>query len=86
VAAVVTDAINRAIERHTSRTANLSLQGYFASEQSRILDIHILRFLLGEAVDELPLILEECRKQAWANLKRQVGPVDGGEERAAWQS
>ena len=83
---VIETTINKNLRAATDRTANLSLQAFYAAEQARILNIHILRFLLGDAIDELPLIIEESQKQAWKSLKRHGEEVDGGKEQAPWRS
>jgi len=83
---VIQDQIHKDIQSATTRTATLGLQAYYAAEQTRILTIHLLRFILGEAIDELPLIIAESQKQAWANMRRHVGDEERGEEYAGWQS
>jgi hypothetical protein len=73
LAAVVVDAVKQQVQKDTSRSATLALQAYYAAEQTRILTINTLRFLLDTEIDELPLMISEAQKQAWANLKRVVG-------------
>jgi hypothetical protein len=75
VAAIVESAINRTMEKHLNRLARLNVKQFLAAEQGRILDIHQLRFMLGGLglVGELPLIIEDSKKQAWDNLKYNLG-------------
>jgi hypothetical protein len=75
VAAIVENTINKTMEKHTNRLAKLNVKGFLAAEQGRILDIQQLRFILGGLgiVGELPRIIEESKKEAWANLKYNLG-------------
>jgi hypothetical protein len=69
---VIEKTIDRKIQSQSDRQANLALKAFYAAEQARILTLHLLRFVLGDAIDELPLIVAESQKQAWENLKRQT--------------
>jgi hypothetical protein len=60
------------VRRSTKHNTNLSFQAYYAAEQARILGIHHLRYLMGDDIDELPLILAESQKQALDNLKHSL--------------
>ena len=75
LAAIIENTINKTMEKQTNRLANLNVKGFLAAEQGRILDIQQLRFILGGLgiVGELPLIIEESKKQAWDNLKYNLG-------------
>jgi hypothetical protein len=75
IAAIVENTITKTMEKHTNRLAKLNVKGFLAAEQGRILDIQQLRFILGGLgiVGELPLIIEESKKQAWDNLKYNLG-------------
>jgi hypothetical protein len=69
---VIEKTIDRKIQSQSDRQAHLALKAFYAAEQARILTIHLLRFVLGEAIDELPLIISDSQTHAWENLKRQT--------------
>jgi hypothetical protein len=75
---VIKDQIHKDIQAYSNRTANISLQAYYAAEQARILAIHTLRFLTDlinsadddplNSPDELPLIIKVAQEEAWKNM------------------
>jgi hypothetical protein len=74
----IKDAIHDNFQGYNNRTANIGLQTYYAAEQTRILAIHILRFLTDlvnsaddnplDSPDELPLIIKVAQEEAWKNM------------------
>jgi hypothetical protein len=88
---VIEKAIDRSIQAYSNRTANITLQGYYAAEQARILAIHMLRFLtdLIESPDELPLIITTAQEQAWKNMtnmnRDKAGATGSPEDERGWQ-
>jgi hypothetical protein len=97
---VIQDQIHKDIQSFSNRTANIGLQTYYAAEQTRILAIHILRFLTDlvnsaddnplDSPDELPLILKVAQEEAWkhmTNLHRDKTATPATEEDdREWQS
>jgi hypothetical protein len=67
---VIEKSIDRNIQSYSNRTVNIGRQAYYAAEQARILNIHILRFLtdLVDSPDELPLIIKVAQEEAWKNM------------------
>ena len=92
LAAQVTSALHKSLQSHSNRTANIDLQAYYAAEQARILNIHILRFLtdLVDSPDELALIIKVAQEEAWKNMtKLHSNKADDPareETYAQWQS
>jgi hypothetical protein len=67
------DAITKQLQKENNRHANLALKAFYAAEQARILTIHLLRLVLEESLEELPLIIAESQKQALENMRRYTG-------------
>ena len=67
---VIEKSIDRNIQSYSNRNANINLQTYYAAEQARILNIHILRFLtdLVDSPNELSLIIKVAQEEAWKNM------------------
>jgi hypothetical protein len=72
LAAHVTDAIHHAMKAHSSREAYLSVQGYYAAEQSRIINTKVLSYLFGSDTEAYKQIVAEARKDARNNIKRPI--------------
>jgi hypothetical protein len=69
---VIEKTLERKIQSQSDRQAHLALNAFYAAEQARILTLHLLRLVLGEDIDELPLIIGDSQTHAWENLKRQT--------------
>ena len=89
---VIEKSIDRNIQSYSNRTANINLQTYYAAEQARILNIHILRFLtdLVDSPNELSLIIKVAQEEAWKNMTnlnrdKPATPATEEDDRA-WQS
>jgi hypothetical protein len=67
---IIERTIDRKIQSHTNRCANLALEAFYSAEQGRIVSIYILRFLLGEDIEILPQIIKDSQEQARENMKR----------------
>ena len=67
---VIEKSIDRNIQSYSNRTVNIGRQAYYAAEQARILNIHILRFLtdLVDSPDELSLIIKVAQEEAWKHM------------------
>ena len=89
---VIEDQIHKDIQSYSNRVTNIGLQAYYAAEQARILNIHILRFLtdLVDSPDELSLIIKVAQEEAWkhmTNLNSDKTAAPAREETyAQWQS
>ena len=69
---VIQDQIHTDIQSYSNRNANINLQAYYAAEQARILNIHILRLLtdLVDSPNELQLIIKVAQEEAWKNMTK----------------
>jgi hypothetical protein len=65
----LTDALTGEVRREHNRAANIALEAFASSEESRILIIYTLRFILGDA-ELLSEVIEESRREARESLKR----------------
>ena len=89
---VIQDQIHKDIQSYSNRTANINLQALYAAEQTRLLSIHILRFLtdLVDSPDELVPIITASQQEAWknmTNLHRDKPDASAlQEDSAQWQS
>jgi hypothetical protein len=72
LAAQVTDAVRREMQKHSNREAYLSVHSYYAAEESRIINTKVLSFLFGEDVQLYKQIVAEARIEARDNLARQI--------------
>jgi hypothetical protein len=83
--ALIKSAIHDNFQSYNNRTANISLQAYYAAEQARILAIHILRFVtdLVDSPDELVPIITAAQDEAWkhmTNLNRHKSDAQVAQE------
>src|SRR5688572_22208210 len=64
---VIEDQIHKDIQTFSNRTTNINWQALYAAENSRLLSIHILRFItdLVDASDEFVPIITACQQNAW---------------------
>ena len=90
---VIEKSIGRNIQSYSNRTANIGLQAYYAAEQTRLLSIHILRFLtdLVDSPDELVPIITASQQNAWENITKMnrdipSAPPPRKENDREWQS
>jgi hypothetical protein len=51
LAAIVTDAVEKEIQKISNRLAYISLHGYYASEENRIISTKVYRYLFGEETE-----------------------------------
>jgi hypothetical protein len=65
----LTDALTTQVHKEYNRTANIALEAFYSAEESRILTIYTLRFILGDA-ELLSEVIEEARGEARESLKR----------------
>lgn len=72
LAAQVGAAIDKGLQKHSNREAYLSVHGYYAAEESRIINTKVLSYLFGSDTQLYKQIVAEARKEARLNLKRQL--------------
>jgi hypothetical protein len=73
-------AITKQMANATNRTANLALESFYSAEESRIVGVYLLRFLLGEEREILPQIIKDCQEQARENVERVLHEGKAGRE------
>ena len=69
---VIQDQIHKDIQSYSNRNYNMNFQALYAAEQTRLLSIHILRFLtdLVDSPDELVPIITAAQQNAWKNITK----------------
>jgi hypothetical protein len=74
---VIQDQIHKDMQSYSNRTANINFQALYAAEQTRLLSIHILRFLtdLIESPDELVPIITASQQNAMENIKNMFSDL-----------
>jgi hypothetical protein len=72
LAAIVTDAIEKEIQKISKRLEYFSLHGYYASEENRIISSKVYRYLFGEETEIYQQTLKQARSQAYTNIKRPL--------------
>jgi hypothetical protein len=74
---VIQDQIHKDIQSYSNRNASISFQALYAAEQSRLLSIHILRFLtdLIDASNEFVPTITACQQNAWKNITKMTSDM-----------
>jgi hypothetical protein len=72
LAARVAEAIDTGLAKHSNREAYLSVHGYYAAEESRIIATKVLRYLFGEETEIFKQIVRQARIEAMNNLKHPI--------------
>jgi hypothetical protein len=72
LAAIVTDAVEKEVQKISNRLAYISLHGYYASEENRIISTKVYRYLFGEETEIYKQAVVQARKDAYANIKRPL--------------
>ena len=72
LASRVTDAIDKGLAKHSNRQAYLTVHGYYAAEESRIINTKVLRYLFGQETEIYKQIVTQARKEAYANLRHKI--------------
>ena len=65
----LTAALTTTVRKEYNRAANLALEAFYSAEEGRMLNIYILRLMLGDD-DLLEKIVEDARSEARESLKR----------------
>src|SRR5207237_454363 len=68
----VTEAVRGELKKDSNRQAYLSVHGYYAAEESRIMNAKVLRYLFGEETEMYTQTLKQARHEAYINLKHKV--------------
>lgn len=69
---VIEHAIYNTIKSETNRSANLALEGFYSSEETRVLVVYLLRLMLGSDIDVLPQIIKDAQTQARENVSQAL--------------
>jgi hypothetical protein len=72
LAAIVTDAIEKGLQKFSNRLASISLHGYYASEENRIISTKVLRYLFGEETEIYKQTVANARKEAYTTIRRPI--------------
>jgi hypothetical protein len=89
---VIQDQIHKDIQSYSNRTANINFQALYAAEQTRLLLIHVLRFLtdLVDSPDELVPTITASQQNAWENITKMFRDIPATpprqEEHREWPS
>ena len=89
---VIQDQIHKDIQSYSNRNYNMNFQALYAAEQSRLLTIHVLRFVtdLVDASDELVPIITASQENALENIKKmnsdRAASLQRQETNREWQS
>jgi hypothetical protein len=68
----LTEAQHRELATHSNREAYLTVQGYYAAEESRIINTKVLSYLFGSDTEIYKQIVEQARKEARENIRRHI--------------
>jgi hypothetical protein len=60
------------LQSFSNRSANLAVRAFYSAEQTRILVITLLSYLLGDQTEILPGLISQAQKEAHANLQAQI--------------
>lgn len=72
LATQVTDVTRKELQKHSNREAYLSVQAYYAAEESRIINTKVLSYLFGEETEMYKQFVKEARKEARDNISRHI--------------
>ncbi len=69
---VIEKEVKRGLQAFSNRSANLAVRAFYSAEQTRILVITLLSYLLGDQTEILPGLIAQAQKEAHANLQTQI--------------
>jgi hypothetical protein len=72
LAARVTEAIERGLQKFSNRLTYISRHGYYAAEESRILSTKVYKYLFGEDTELYKQTVQNARGEAYTNLKHPI--------------
>jgi hypothetical protein len=69
---IIEKTIERKFDSYANRVAYLAVQAYYAAEESRIINTKVLSYLFGSDTEIYNQIVEQARKDARDNIKKQI--------------
>jgi hypothetical protein len=72
LATQVTEAVNKALEKFSTRIAYLLIHDYYASEENRIISTKVYGYLFGTETEIYKQTVNEARNEARGNLRRKI--------------
>jgi hypothetical protein len=73
--------LRHGLQAYSNRSANLAVNAFYSAEETRILVIQLLSYLLGDQTDILPGLIAQSQKEAYKNLKsRLLKDLEGEDE------
>jgi hypothetical protein len=72
LAAQVSAAIDKGLQKHSNREAYLTVHGYYAAEESRIITTKVLGYLFGSDTQIYQQIVKDARQDAKDNVKKPI--------------
>src|SRR4051794_24517710 len=69
---IIEKEIKKGLQSFSNRSANLAVRAFYSAEQTRILVITLLSYLLGDQTEILPGLISQAQKEAHANLQAQI--------------
>lgn len=70
--AAIQDAVTKQMQKENNRAGNLALEAFYSAEEARILNIYLIRLVLGTDTDVLPEIIKDSQDQARENVSRAL--------------
>lgn len=68
----IRDAVTKQMQKENNRAGNLALEAFYSAEEARILNIYLIRLVLGTDTDVLPEIIKDSQDQARENVSRAL--------------
>ena len=72
LAAQVTEAVDKALQKFSNRIASLVAHGYYASEENRIISTKVYKYLFGEETEIYKQTVAHARNDARANVRKTL--------------
>jgi hypothetical protein len=72
LAAQLTSAMYKTLQHHSNRLAFLSVKGYKASEESRLINTKVLSYLFGSDTELYQQVVKQAKNDAKDNLKKRL--------------
>jgi len=69
---IIEKEIKKGLQSFSNRSTNLAVRAFYSAEQTRILVITLLSYLLGDQTEILPGLISQAQKEAHANLQAQI--------------
>jgi hypothetical protein len=72
LAARVTEAIEKGLQKISNRLAYIGLHGYYATEENRIISTKVYQYLFGADTEIYKQTVEQSQKDAYTNIRRPI--------------